>query len=82
VRKEFRGKELGIAQRLLDTLIAYSRQKGLQTLYLGSVPKLQAALRFYERNGFRPIQKQDLPPAFPVMPVDTVFYYLDLFVQP
>jgi GNAT superfamily N-acetyltransferase len=82
VRKEYRGKELGIAQQLLDTLIAYSRQHGLHVLYLGTVPKLQAALRFYERNGFRLIQKQDLPPAFPVMPVDTVFYYLDLSAQP
>jgi GNAT superfamily N-acetyltransferase len=78
VRKEFRGKELGIAQRLLDTLIAYSRQQGLQALYLGTVPKLEAAIRFYERNGFHRKQKQDLPPAFPVMAVDTVFYYLDL----
>jgi GNAT superfamily N-acetyltransferase len=78
VRKEFRGRELGIAQQLLDTLVAYSRQRGLRALYLGTVPKLHAALRFYERNGFRPVQKQNLPPSFPVMEVDTVFYFLDL----
>ncbi|MBT1686308.1 GNAT family N-acetyltransferase [Dawidia soli] len=78
VRKEFRGRELGIAQQLLDTLVTCSRQRGLQALYLGTVSQLHAAIRFYERNGFRRIEKQDLPPAFPVMAVDTVFYYLDL----
>lgn len=81
VRKEFRGRQLGIAQRLLDTLVAYSRQRGLQALYLGTVPQLHAAIRFYERNGFRRIEKRDLPPAFPAMAVDTVFYYLDLAPQ-
>lgn len=78
VRKEFRGKELSIAQKLLDTLIDYCRAHGITDLYLGTVEKLQAAIRFYERNGFVRIAKADLPESFPLMAVDTTFYHLQL----
>ena len=78
VRKEYRGKELGIAQRLLETLLAYSLQNGITDLYLGTVEQLKAAQRFYERNGFRKIDKKDLPVYFPVMAVDTLFYHIHL----
>lgn|GEM_PF-2187351 len=30
--------------------------------------------RFYEKHGFERIEKSGLPPAFPVMAVDNVFY--------
>lgn len=78
VRKEFRGKELRIAQRLLDVMIDHCRVHGITGLYLGTVEKLQAAIRFYERNGFVRIAKSDLPKSFPLMPVDNTFYHLDL----
>ena len=78
VRKEFRGKELGIAQQLLDTLVDHCRVHGITDLYLGTVEKLQAAIRFYERNGFRRVEKADLPESFPLMPVDNTFYHLHL----
>jgi hypothetical protein len=35
---------------------------------------MKAAHRFYEKNGFKQISKQDLPDDFPLMPVDNVFY--------
>jgi putative acetyltransferase len=35
---------------------------------------LQAAIRFYERNGFTLIAKEDLPSVFPIMAVDTHFF--------
>lgn len=78
VRKEFRGKESGIAQKLLDTLIISCREKNITDLYLGTVDLLKAALRFYERNGFTQIKKADLPSSFPVMGADNIFYHLDL----
>ena len=74
VKKEFRGKEYGIAQRLLNTLEEASRENNIKNLYLGTLERLQAAIRFYERNGFTLIQKQNLPTAFPLMPVDTHFF--------
>lgn len=78
VRKEFRGKEFGVAKQLLDVLIAHCKTTGIKDLYLGTVDILKAALRFYEKNGFARISKQDLPAAFPRMEVDTVFYHLHI----
>ncbi|MEO4005329.1 GNAT family N-acetyltransferase [Flavobacterium sp. CAU 1735] len=78
VKKEFRGKEYGIAQQLLDILIAYCRKNGIQHLYLGTITILEAALRFYEKNNFVRIEKKDLPDAFPLMSADNVFCHLNL----
>lgn len=78
VKKEFRGKEFSIAQKLLETLIGYGTENGIDDLYLGTVSVLEAALRFYERNHFGRIQKEMLPEAFPVMSADNVFCHLTL----
>lgn len=78
VKKEFRGKELSLAQRLLETLIEYCKDNGIQHLYLGTVSVLQAAMRFYERNGFEQIEKSALPKLFPLMSADNVFYHLTI----
>ena len=40
--------------------------------------RLVAAHRFYEKNGFRRIERRELPAAFPIMAVDTMFYRLEL----
>ena len=78
VKKEYRGKELSIAQQLLETLLAFAKTKGMKDLYLGSVDQMKAAHRFYERNGFQKIAKDKLPPYYPRMSADTVFYHLSL----
>lgn len=78
VKKEFRGKELGVAQALLKTLLTYCNDNKLNEVYLGTKDILQAACRFYERNGFKPVAMGDLPLYFPRMAVDNVFYSLDL----
>jgi GNAT superfamily N-acetyltransferase len=71
VRKEYRGKELGLAQSLLDTLIDYCRQNQINDIYLGTVEVLKAAHRFYERNGFTRLPKAELPKALRLMRVPT-----------
>ncbi|SEO78937.1 N-acetylglutamate synthase, GNAT family [Mucilaginibacter gossypiicola] len=78
VLKEYRGKELGIAQLLLDNLIAYCKQNNITAIYLGTVDMLKAAHRFYEKNGFTRIAKHDLPKSFPLMGADNMFYELHL----
>lgn len=78
VKKEYRGKQFGIAQQLLETLIAYSNRNGITDLYLGTVAVLQAALRFYEKNHFIRLPKEELPEAFPLMKPDTIFCHLKL----
>ncbi|MET3878568.1 GNAT family N-acetyltransferase [Chitinophaga sp. OAE865] len=78
VKKEFRGKDTGIGQQLLEELISYCRSAGIKDLYLGTVDKLAAARRFYERNHFKEIRKTDLPSYFPLMNADNVFYHLHI----
>ena|ERR1700761_3285526 len=76
VKKEFRGKALSIAQQLIATLLDHARSRGLSDLYLGTVDKMKAAHRFYERNGFYEIGIDHLPGYFPRMPSDNIFYHL------
>ncbi|WP_131538423.1 GNAT family N-acetyltransferase [Pedobacter nototheniae] len=78
VKKDFRGKELGIAQKLFTTLIDYCHRNDFNEIYLGTKDVLQAACRFYERNGFVKIPMESLPVYFPRMEVDNVFYKLSL----
>ncbi|MBP0600546.1 GNAT family N-acetyltransferase [Herbaspirillum sp. LeCh32-8] len=72
-----RGKEHGTAKRLLDGAVSWAKEKGVTQIYLGTTAKFLAAHRFYEKNGFRLVEKTELPQAFPVMVVDTRFYALD-----
>ncbi|MCC3215960.1 GNAT family N-acetyltransferase [Chryseobacterium sp. X308] len=78
VKKEFRGKELNIAQKLLEVLISFCRENRIDDLYLGTITVLKAAQRFYERNEFVKIEKSNLPVKFPLMSADDVFYHLNL----
>ncbi|MBN9380977.1 MAG: GNAT family N-acetyltransferase [Chitinophagaceae bacterium] len=78
VKQEFRGKQFGIAQRLLETLVEYCVSHQMADLYLGTVNVMKAAHRFYERNGFRRMEKGALPGYFPLMSADNLFYHLHL----
>ena len=74
VDKDFRGKAIGVGQKLLNTLLDWAKQKGFTEIFLGTTEKFIAAQRFYEKNGFSEIEKQKLPKTFPVMEVDSKFY--------
>ena len=76
VAEPFRGREHGVAQRLLEDLLEWAAEKHVEYLYLGTTAKFLAAHRFYEKNGFTEIARKELPPSFPVMSVDTKFYRL------
>lgn len=74
VASDFRGREHGVASRLLDALVAHAERRKIRSIYLGTTEKFLAAHRFYEKSGFVEIARQDLPARFPVMGVDTKFY--------
>jgi GNAT superfamily N-acetyltransferase len=78
VAPDYRGAPYRLGQTLLDTLLTHARTAGLRRIVLGTTDAFLAAHRFYERNGFARIAKSDLPPSFPLAPVDTRFYALDL----
>lgn len=74
VKKEYRGKEWGIAHKLLDALLAWAQKHHYQGIYLGTIDRLKAAQRFYEKTGFRRIAPENLPAVFPRMIQDDVFF--------
>jgi putative acetyltransferase len=78
VRADMRGKERGVAAALFGTLERKAVKNGMSALYLGTVHKLKASHRFYTKNGFTEILKSDLPPHYPLMAVDTMFFKKEL----
>ena len=78
VHRDFRGSAAGTARRLLDALLAHARAGGVREIFLGTTAKFLAAHRFYAKHGFAEIAATALPPAFPVMSVDTRFFHRSL----
>lgn len=76
VKDAYRGSKYNISKILLQELMEWARECGIQDIYLGTTEKFLAAHRFYEKNNFTQITKDNLPNAFPIMKVDTRFYQL------
>ena len=74
VKSEYRGSTLKVAYNLLKTLVEWCLSEKVETIFLGTTAKFLAAHRFYEKNGFREVSKDQLPSTFPIMAVDTKFY--------
>lgn len=73
VHRDHRGAQ-GAASRLLETLLDWAREQRVREIFLGTTAAFRAAHRFYEKNGFVEIDRAALPPAFPIMAVDTRFF--------
>jgi N-acetylglutamate synthase-like GNAT family acetyltransferase len=78
VNAAYRGKLHGVSHQLLQTLLQWAKQKEMKSLYLGTVEKLHASHRFYEKNEFTRIPMEELPKQFPLMKVDTIFYKFEI----
>ncbi len=74
VKKEWRGKERGVAAALMRTLLGWAGERGVRAIYLGTVDVYHAAHRFYEKNGFAEVARADVPDSVPFMDVDVKYY--------
>lgn len=74
VKAEYRGSGYSIARKLLNQLIYWCTDNKIEEIYLGTTDRFIAAHKFYEKNGFMKISKNDLPGTLPIMIVDTIFY--------
>jgi N-acetylglutamate synthase-like GNAT family acetyltransferase len=74
VHPDHRGAAKATASRLLDTLLDWAGARGFEEIFLGTTTQFLAAHRFYAKNGFVEIPPTALPPAFPIMKVDTKFF--------
>jgi N-acetylglutamate synthase-like GNAT family acetyltransferase len=75
VKASHRGKEQGVASRLLEELISFATRAGVRDIFLGTTEMFAAAHRFYEKNRFVQVPATALPAAFPRMALDTRFYH-------
>ncbi len=76
VVSEYRGK--GVAQKLMGTLLKAAAKNGFNSLFLGTVDKLKAAHKFYNKYGFKQIKRDALPDNFEICPVDSIFFKCDV----
>ncbi|WP_315821704.1 GNAT family N-acetyltransferase [Paraflavitalea speifideaquila] len=74
VHPAYRGKEKATAQLLMEAVFDWCRRQHVTTIFLGTIEAFKAAHRFYEKNGFKRLPKQELPTSFPAMPLDKIFY--------
>ncbi len=79
VAADYRGRQHGVAQALLESLIGLARTRGVQEILLGTTDRFIAGHRFYEKNGFSQVAAEYLPLSFPRMKVDTRFYKLQIY---
>ena len=75
VKKDFRGSNFGVAQKLLIALEEKATLHNINKIYLGTTEFFKAAHQFYKRNDYVGIPMSDLPGDFPLMKIDTKFYY-------
>jgi hypothetical protein len=75
---EHRGGRPSLAQRMLDEAVGWACARGFQRIFLETRSDFSAAIRLYERNGFRRIDAQCLPAGFPVIKVAEYFFMRSL----
>ncbi|WP_337040492.1 bifunctional helix-turn-helix transcriptional regulator/GNAT family N-acetyltransferase [Emticicia sp. 17c] len=61
IKKAYRGKTLGLAQRLFEILLQEARKQNFKEILLDTPLVTHAAHRFYERNGFELISNDAVP---------------------
>jgi GNAT superfamily N-acetyltransferase len=64
VRAAWRGREKGVAQRLLGTARQWASEKSSTDIFLGTMARFLAAHRFYEKNGFDGIARHEFAAEF------------------
>mgnify|MGYP000855138455 CR=1 FL=1 len=74
VKKEYRGKDFGVSQSLLNTVFDWCNSQNIHSIYLGTMSQFKAAQKFYEKNGFEKINKNELPTSFIKNSIDDVYY--------
>ncbi len=79
IKKEYRGKTIGLAQKLFEILLMEAKQQHFKEILLDTPLVTHAAHRFYERNGFELISNDSVPANY-ILPkgIDLKIYRLKL----
>jgi hypothetical protein len=68
----------GTGALLLGAALDHAAGSAVDEIYLGTIDRMKAAARFYEKHGFVAVDKDELPSNFPIMAVDNRFYRYSL----
>ncbi len=64
VKKELRGSDLKVAQKLFDKLKSESKKIGFESILLDTPSVAKASHRFYEKNGFSELDRSKIPTEY------------------
>ena len=76
VKREYRSQKVGLS--LYYELLKYANVMGVKHIILDTPSVAHTSHGFYERAGFRKIQKEALPVAYSYPDRDSILYMLDL----
>jgi GNAT superfamily N-acetyltransferase len=76
LHKSYRGQ--GIAARLLQEIVIWARGNNIHAIYLGTMTQFEGAQKFYEKQSFKKLDIEFLPKDFPINPIDSIYYKLNL----
>lgn len=76
LHKNYRGQ--GIAELLLQNIVNWAFENNCKTIYLGTMTQFSTAQKFYEKHKFEKISIELLPKDFPINPIDSLFYKLNV----
>ncbi|SDW10641.1 GNAT family N-acetyltransferase [Paenibacillus sp. CF384] len=76
IYSDYRGKAFSL--ELFNELIIYAKKQGIKTVILDTPSIATRSHRFYEKNGFKGISKQDLPVHYDYPDRDSLLYRLNL----
>ena len=78
VYEPYRGRPYHLGRRLYQTLLSFSKEKGVKKIILDTPKNTDRAHKFYEKAGFRKIKKEDLPVDYDYPYKDSDFFLIDL----
>lgn len=75
VEKNFRSPSFGAASSLMNQAVSWAESHQITDLFLGTADAFRRAHHFYENHHFQQISRENLPPRFSAMKIDTRFYH-------
>ncbi|WP_273852119.1 GNAT family N-acetyltransferase [Guptibacillus spartinae] len=78
VYKAYRGKEIGVGADLFDALLNDAEKQGFSKILLDTPSVATRSHSFYEKVGFKNIDKKDLPIQYDYPDRNSLIYELNL----
>ena len=76
VLKEFRG--IGLAQKLMNKLLEHAKENKINRILLDTPGVAKQSHKFYEKNGFKKVNKAHIPEEYSFPNRDSVLYELKI----